>query len=86
MVQVLKEVGLHRSSKDSIWLQWCDYSENTDNSETGYRFIWKDPEGKMQPHRGQARIPNLYLADALISKARLQGWGHELAADAHDWT
>lgn len=37
--------------------------------EEGYRFIWRKPNGNLQPARGQARIPEIsdinYLVKAM---------------------
>jgi hypothetical protein len=41
----------------------------------GYRFIWRRPDGSLQPARGQARILSLKAAEKLMEMARNEGWG-----------
>ena len=43
----------------------------------GYRFIWRTPEGKLQPARGQARIPSIKIAKELMDYAIAEGWGEK---------
>jgi hypothetical protein len=43
--------------------------------ERGYRFIWVDPDGRLLPQRGQARLPSLKMAAELMAKATAEGWG-----------
>lgn len=45
------------------------------NTVNGYRFIWRRPDGSLQPARGQARIPSIAVIDELIRNARNEGWG-----------
>ena len=45
------------------------------SSENGYRFIWRRPDGSLQPARGQARIPSLNKATVLMDMAKSEGWG-----------
>lgn len=55
--------------------QWCRYVNQDDGSlDHGYRFIWVR-HGKLQPARGQARLPSLNLIRELIAKAEAEGWG-----------
>ncbi|MGX9134057.1 hypothetical protein ACWV26_06705 [Rummeliibacillus sp. JY-2-4R] len=78
-VDVLKEVVYDESRLKKNWvlcLQWCRYNYDDGTSEEGYRFIWRRPNGNLQPAMGQARIPNLFMAEALMSKARAEGWGN----------
>ena len=52
------------------------------NQQTGYRFIWRRPDGSLQPARGQARLPSLADAELLMRLARDLGWGDRHADDA----
>jgi hypothetical protein len=75
-VQVLNEVAL--SDRPELCLQRVRYVwGHEDEPRRGYRFIRKHPDGKLQPARGQARIPSLKVAEALIALARAQGWGDD---------
>ena len=56
--------------------QWCRYVDQDDGScRHGYRFIWRRHD-KLQPARGQARLPSLGLIRELIETAESEGWGH----------
>lgn len=75
-VQVINQVP--KESTEGQWtlcLQWCRYIYDDGNMETGFRFIWRRPNGSLQPARGQARIVSLKDAEQLIRMARRQGWG-----------
>jgi hypothetical protein len=48
----------HRRNGWRLCLQWARYQyDDKSEPETGYRFIWRRPDGSLQPARGQARIP-----------------------------
>jgi hypothetical protein len=55
--------------------QWCQYVYDNGESEYGYRFIWRRPDGSLQPARGQARIASIEVIEELIRNARNKGWG-----------
>ena len=77
-VQVREEVGTGDPKTTNDWelfLQWCLYVYDDGSSEYGYRFIWRRPDGSLQPARGQARIPKLGVAMKLIEMAKAEGWG-----------
>lgn len=63
-----------------LWFQWCKYvydkGDNKGDIGEGYRFIWRRPNGHLQPARGQARIPSIKHIEALIKKAKNEGWGN----------
>lgn len=80
-VQVLKQVDYDFGAPDGwvLLLQWCMYVYDDGNAEHGYRFIWRRPKsegGSLQAARGQARLPSLAIAKALMAKAEKEGWGH----------
>ncbi|HET8888080.1 MAG TPA: hypothetical protein VFQ41_04185 [Candidatus Angelobacter sp.] len=72
------EVGTGNRPEDyNLYFQWGTYyyDEPDHDPEQGYRFIWrKPPEGKLQPARGQARIPNAETLFELLRKATEAGW------------
>ncbi|UAK17546.1 hypothetical protein [Sporolactobacillus terrae] len=77
-VEVLEEVIYDDALKGKSWVlcfQWCTYHYSDGTSENGYRFIWRRPDGSLQPAMGQARIPNIFVAETLMSKAKAEGWG-----------
>ena len=77
-VQVIKEVMTGNPMITKEWelcLQWCLYVYDDGTNENGYRFIWRRPDGSLQPARGQARIPSLEQAEELMKKAKSDGWG-----------
>ena len=63
-----------------LCLQWGRYIYEDGGLETGYRFIWRKPDGTLQAARGQARIPSLKLARILMETAEKQGWGDYLGS------
>ena len=76
-VHVLKSTEKKMPSGWSFCFQWCSYNYGDGNQESGYRFIWKRPDGKLQAARGQARIPNIALAQEMLEQAKRDGWGFE---------
>lgn len=78
-VKVIEEIAENKNAIGSNWvlcLQWCEYIYNDGSSQMGFRFIWRRPDGSLQAARGQARIPDLDIAVALMEKARELGWGN----------
>ncbi|MCU4923927.1 hypothetical protein OCF68_24400 [Bacillus cereus] len=78
-VKVIEEIAENKNAIGSNWvlcLQWCEYIYNDGSSQMGFRFIWRRPDGSLQAARGQARIPDLDIAAALMEKARELGWGN----------
>lgn len=79
-VQVIKQADYDWGDPDGwvLLLQWCLYVYDEETPEHGYRFIWRRPKedgGSLQAARGQARIPSLAIARALMAKAENEGWG-----------
>lgn len=77
-------IVLNNTEKDmgggwTLCFQYCRY-HFADKEQEGYRFIWKTPEGRLQPARGQARIPSIADALELISNAMHSGWGNKNGA------
>jgi hypothetical protein len=60
-----------------LCFQWCSYNYGDGSQESGYRFIWKKPDGKLQAARGQARLPSIKLAEEMLEQAKREGWGFE---------
>ncbi len=77
-VQVVAEVkasdvglsGFPTSDGWDLCFQQCRYVYNDGSIEEGYRFIWRDPNGKLRPQRGQARIPSLDVVCKLVEGIR----------------
>lgn len=67
---IFHEVRREHDNGWSICLQWCRYNYDDGGSEHGYRFIWRRPNGKLQPGRMQGRLPSVEDAMALIEAAR----------------
>jgi hypothetical protein len=76
-VKVLGQLEADWVQKDGwrLFLQWCDYQHTDKPHEKGFRFIYKTPQGKLQTARGQARLPSLADAEALIAKMKATVWG-----------
>jgi len=70
-VKIIKEVPEIIKDKEwHLYFQKCEWNYEDGGKDTGYRFIWRKPDGKLQPARGQARIPSkeemmqlIYLAE-----------------------
>lgn len=75
-VSVIHETISGSEGEWRLCLQWCRYNWDDGKTEDGYRFIWRRPEGSLQPARGQARIPSIRLARELMDRAIAEGWGH----------
>lgn len=74
-VHILKETTNDPDGNWALWFQWCRYDLDDAGIQYGYRFIWRRPDGGLQGARGQARIPSLAKAKALMDKATQEGWG-----------
>ena len=58
-----------------LCLQWVRYHyDDGRDSQMGYRFIWRRPDGSLQAARGQARIPSASDMFDLIKLATEAGW------------
>ena len=79
-VVVLNEVKKTNESGWQICFQYCryEYGNEDGDQENGYRFMWRKPNGHLQPARGGARIPSVAHVLELSSMAIMQGWGHHL--------
>lgn len=69
--------GFRHKVKDdyALCLQWGTYMYGDGAAENGFRFIWRTPDNKLLPARGQARISSLKIIEVLIEIARERGWG-----------
>jgi hypothetical protein len=76
-VQVVNSITDPADDKSSwhLALQWCRYWFDDGHWEHGYRFIWITPKGRLQPARGQARLPSFQKARRLMEFAEQAGWG-----------
>tara|TARA_R110002033_G_scaffold8099_1_gene28218 strand:- start:1514 stop:1762 length:249 start_codon:yes stop_codon:yes gene_type:complete len=57
-----------------LCFQYGTYHYGNGGNENGYRFIWRKPDNKLQPARGQARIQNASELFNLISLASKEDW------------
>jgi hypothetical protein len=74
-VTVHREVHLNEDGEWQLCFQWCTYVYDDDSpDEQGYRFIWRRPDGSLQPARGQARIPSAADIFDLLQMAARAGW------------
>ncbi len=74
-VQVIKEARTGDEGDWQLCYQWCLYVYNNGTSQNGYRFIWRKEDGRLQPARGQARIPSAKWITDLMGKAAKEKWG-----------
>lgn len=67
-----------KEKSPSHWILYFQYGnyiyDDGRDSEDGFRFIWRRPDGSLQAARGQARIPNETELLNLIDLARKDGW------------
>lgn len=76
-IQVVHQVRTQPNpSGHTLCFQWVRYPYADGGIDEGYRFIWRNPNGNMIAHRGQARIPSRKIEDALRKAATDQGWGN----------
>ena len=79
-VQILNETSHDHPEGWRLCFQWGRYlydvgEEGDKDMEYGYRFIWRKPNGNLQPGRAQARIPSIQILEELIAAAKNEGWG-----------
>jgi hypothetical protein len=69
---------VHPQSFDDwrLVLQWGDYVYPDEPRQSGYRFIWRRPDGSQQAR--PARIPSVRHMTDLIALADKQGWAGKL--------
>ena len=72
--KIINEVMINKGSGYKLCLHYGQYNYDDHLPEVGYRFIWRKPNGNLQPARGQARIPDANDLYELISKAVAGGW------------
>ena len=74
-IDIVREVKERSTDGWNLCFQWCCYHyDNGNPDEMGYRFIWRDPDARLHPQRGQALIPSARHLFRLINKAIQQGW------------
>lgn len=66
-VQVIYESTKNMGEEWILCFQRCVWKYSDNSTEEGYRFIWKRPDGSLQPARGQARIPEIYNMIELLA-------------------
>ncbi len=57
-----------------LCFHWGTYNYDDGRSDDGYRFIWRRPDGSLQPSRGQACIPSASDIFELMRLATQAGW------------
>lgn len=74
-VEFDNEVRIGPEGEWQLCFQWCTYHfDDGSPDQRGYRFIWRRPDGTLQPARGQARIPSAADLFALLRLASAEGW------------
>ena len=64
----------HKANSWDLCFQKVLYVESESNQTPGYRFIYRDKDNKLLPQRGQARIPDLKIANAMLAAAEARSW------------
>lgn len=76
-IKVLHEVTCSMKGDCVLCFQHCVYHYTNDREkQEGYRFIWRNPDGKLLAVRGQTRIPSTAILLALVNTAIAAGWGN----------
>lgn len=75
-VMVLKSTEKAFPNDWKLCFQWCTYFYSDGGQQTGYRFIYKRPDGTLQAARGQARLPNMEIIHEMLEQAKREGWGY----------
>lgn len=73
-VKILNEVSTENTNDWNLCFQKCEYIYDDNSTEIGFRFIWRKPNNRLQPARGQARIPDEETLNLLLKKARDNKW------------
>jgi len=75
-IEVLNEVSANNPNADGcdLYFQHVIYHYDNGTQEDGYRFIYRNNEGNLLPHKGQARISNKKELLNLINLAVDAGW------------
>jgi len=73
-ILVLDEVKSTSADGFSLCFQKCVYKYPNNLDQPAYRFIYRDPQGRMRPQRGQAAIPNFRVLKSLLKKAEVKSW------------
>tara|TARA_R110001606_G_scaffold146950_1_gene286890 strand:+ start:112 stop:360 length:249 start_codon:yes stop_codon:yes gene_type:complete len=72
--EIKHEVSNGKKNEWRLCFHYGTYHYENGESENGYRFIWRKPDNKLQPARGQARIPNAKELFKLITLASQEEW------------
>lgn len=74
-IQIMHEVRSGQPGEWNLCFQWGRYNyDDGSPSDIGYRFIWRRPDGSLQPAMGQARIPSASDLFRLLLMATEAGW------------
>lgn len=73
-VEIRNEVISGEPSDWRLCFHECVYHYDDGTEQTGFRFIWRRPDGSLQAARGQARIPNEEDLFGLLQMAETEGW------------
>lgn len=73
-VSILHEVSFLYKNNWQLCFQDCVFYFDNGTKDDGFRFIWRRPNGSLQPARGQARIPSKLDLESLLIKASKEGW------------
>lgn len=80
-VDPIHEVGMESDGWE-LCFQWGLWHFDDGSTAHGFRFIWRDPDGRMKPYRGQARIFQVEDILELLHRAGSEGWLRNRAEDA----
>lgn len=92
-VEVLEETPRLKEGQWELMLQWTRYHYYDPEVrptrdvgwQTGYRLIWRRPNGKLLSGRANTRLPSRAEVDRLFDIAKSCGWG-ELSEEEYGET
>ncbi|RLA06651.1 MAG: hypothetical protein DRQ51_08685 [Gammaproteobacteria bacterium] len=75
MAKIIESVEYETKYNLSLCFQLVEYPDNISNkTERGYRFEWKNSNGKPINYNAGIIIPNAKILLDLLSKASKEGW------------
>ena len=73
-ITIHDEVKVAYRNNAELCFHRVTYRYDSGDSDQGFRFIWRKPDGLFATGHKQAFIPDAATHDQLIGAAKLQGW------------
>lgn len=72
-IEVVRQTYIEINEETRLFLHYGLWHMDNGEIHTGYRFIY-EYNGRLQPYRGQTRIPSRNHTERLWEQAELEGW------------